>query len=70
MKPSILEILGEAPFLKLGGLFVAWTTTSNTAALTRRLSPLFSSEQPLAVPQSRHKVIMPFRKTVPRGTTE
>src|SRR5215831_6410674 len=67
---KIDEILGEAPFLKLGGLFVAWTTTSNTAALTRRLSPVFSSEQPLAVPQSRHKVIVPFRKTVPRGTME
>src|SRR5262249_57291916 len=43
---KIDEILGEAPFLKLGGLFVAWTTTSNTASLTRRLSPVFSSEQP------------------------
>jgi len=64
------EILGEARFLKSGGLFLAWTTTSNVAALTRRLAPFFSAEEPLPVPESRHKVIAPFRKTVPRGTQE
>ncbi len=67
---QIDRILGTAPFLKKGGLFLAWTT--DAPDLARRLGPRFSLEARLAVPESRRKVIAAFRKRqgdVPRGTS-
>lgn len=63
---SIDRILGDAPFLKENGLFLAWTT--DAGGLARRLPRCFSIETTLPVPQSRQKVIAAFRKRVPRGT--
>jgi 16S rRNA (guanine527-N7)-methyltransferase len=62
------EVLGEAPFLKPGGLFLAWTTRAAAGGLARRLGRQFSPGTQLAVPGSRHKVIAAFHKNVPRGT--
>src|SRR5713101_6180584 len=64
------EVLGEAPFLKPGGLFLAWTTRATAGGLARRLARHFTPDSHLAVPESRHKVIAAFRKNVPRGTEE
>ena len=64
------EVLGEAPFLKPGGLFLAWTTRATAGGLARRLGRHFSPDSQLAIPGSRHKVIAAFRKNVPRGTEE
>ncbi len=64
------EVLGEAPFLKPGGLFLAWTTRATAGGLVRRLARLFSPDSQLAVPGSRQKVIAAFRKNVPRGTED
>lgn len=57
----IAEILGEAPFLKAGGAFLAWTT--DPGSLCRSLSPAFSFEKAVPVPRSRRKVIALFRKS-------
>jgi 16S rRNA (guanine527-N7)-methyltransferase len=64
------EVLGEAPFLKPGGLFLAWTTRAAAGGLARRLGRHFLPDSHLAVPGSRQKVIAAFRKNVPRGTEE
>ncbi len=56
----IAEILGDAPFLKAGGAFLAWTT--DPESLGRSLSPVFSFEKAVPVPRSRRKVIALFRK--------
>ncbi len=64
------EVLGEAPFLKPGGLFLVWTTRATSGGLARRLARHFTPDSHLAVPESRHKVIAAFRKNVPRGTEE
>lgn len=66
---SIERLLADSPFLRPGGLLLAWTT--DASLLARRLLPQFSSEGELPVPDSRRKVIASFRKTgsrVPRGT--
>ena len=66
---SVDRLLADAPFLKPGGLFLAWTT--DASSLTARLLPDFSFEGELPVPGSCRKVIASFRKTgsrVPRGT--
>jgi len=67
---QIDEVLGQAPFLKPEGLFLAWTTKANAQKLARALERHFSPGERLAVPESRHKVIASFRKHVPRGTME
>jgi 16S rRNA (guanine527-N7)-methyltransferase len=60
-------LLGDAPFLVTGGVFLAWTT--EVEAVSQRLSPLFELETDLAVPGTRKKRIASFRKRdVPRGT--
>src|SRR6266566_3896085 len=64
------EVLGEAPFLKPGGLFLVWTTRATSGGLARRLARHFTPDSHLAVPESRQKVIAAFRKNVPRGTEE
>jgi 16S rRNA (guanine527-N7)-methyltransferase len=64
------EVLGEAPFLKPGGLFLAWTTRATAGGLARRLARYFLPDAQLAVPGSRQKVIAAFRKNVPRGTED
>lgn len=57
----IAAILGSAPFLKPGGAFLAWTTEPQELSLS--LSPVFTLERQLHVPQSRRKKIALFRKT-------
>ncbi|HTD53224.1 MAG TPA: 16S rRNA (guanine(527)-N(7))-methyltransferase RsmG [Thermoanaerobaculia bacterium] len=64
------EVLGDAPFLKPGGLFLAWTTRAAAGGLARSLGRHFLPDTQLAVPGSRHKVIAAFRKNVPRGTED
>ncbi|HSS44134.1 MAG TPA: hypothetical protein VLO07_02245, partial [Thermoanaerobaculia bacterium] len=66
---SVDRVLADAPYLKPGGLFLAWTTDASW--LAARLLPHFSCEGGLPVPGSRRKAIVSFRKTgpgVPRGT--
>lgn len=60
---SVDRLLADAPFLKPGGLFLAWTTDASW--LARRLLPHFSLEEELPVPASRRKAIASFRKTGP-----
>lgn len=56
----IAEVLGGAPFLKRGGLYLAWTT--EPAALSQALAPAFQLERVLPIPGARKKGIAAFRK--------
>ena len=54
------RILGNASFLKPGGLYLSWTTEPE--ALAKTVAPAFSLLGAEPVPGSRRKVIARFRK--------
>lgn len=61
---DIARILGNAPFLTAGGVYLAWTTDAE--ALGRSLSAVFRLESVRKVPGTRRKVIARFRKSSQR----